>query len=324
MRRAARRWPARGRSAARRAPRGRRSRRRRARARRGRRAPCRTRPWPAATRSDRHAGRPRAPRAAGLERVAVADPDGRPRGRAVSAWRAPPSAATTQRAPARASRARRRRARRAVPTSPSARTIACMPAMLRRMPAGADADARLRAVPDPLDHPADPARPRRRRAQGRDPRGDGLRRVDPHGRGGRRGGRRRARPDREVAGLRGPDATTGPEPIVCLVSGPNRVDVARLAAVTGEPDIRRATAREANELTGFIIGGIPPIGHARPTARDHGPGPRPLPDRLGGGRPADRGLPGPAGDAADARQRDGRPDRRGRGRGRETADATPA
>ncbi len=57
---------------------------------------------------------------------------------------------------------------------------------------------------------------------------------------------------------------TGLEPIVCLVSGPNRVDVARLAAITAEPDIRRASAHEANELTGFTIGGIPPIGHARP------------------------------------------------------------
>jgi prolyl-tRNA editing enzyme YbaK/EbsC (Cys-tRNA(Pro) deacylase) len=54
------------------------------------------------------------------------------------------------------------------------------------------------------------------------------------------------------------------EPIICLVSGPNRVDLARLAAVTGERDIRRATAREANELTGFVIGGIPPIGHPHP------------------------------------------------------------
>lgn len=56
----------------------------------------------------------------------------------------------------------------------------------------------------------------------------------------------------------------GPEPIVCLVSGQNRVDVARLAAVTGEPEIRRATAREAHELVGFVIGGIPPIGFERP------------------------------------------------------------
>jgi prolyl-tRNA editing enzyme YbaK/EbsC (Cys-tRNA(Pro) deacylase) len=55
----------------------------------------------------------------------------------------------------------------------------------------------------------------------------------------------------------------GPEPIVVLVAGPDRVDLAALAAVTGRPDVRRATAREAAELTGFTIGGIPPIGHAR-------------------------------------------------------------
>jgi prolyl-tRNA editing enzyme YbaK/EbsC (Cys-tRNA(Pro) deacylase) len=54
------------------------------------------------------------------------------------------------------------------------------------------------------------------------------------------------------------------EPILCLVSGPNRVDLNRLAAVTGEPDVRRATANEARELTGFTIGGIPPFGHVRP------------------------------------------------------------
>ena len=56
----------------------------------------------------------------------------------------------------------------------------------------------------------------------------------------------------------------GLEPILCLVAGHNRVDLARLAAVTGEGDVRRATAREADELTGFSIGGIPPIGHTRP------------------------------------------------------------
>lgn len=56
----------------------------------------------------------------------------------------------------------------------------------------------------------------------------------------------------------------GPEPLLCLVSGPNRVDLARLAAVAGESEVRRATAREAHELTGFAIGGIPPIGHTRP------------------------------------------------------------
>jgi prolyl-tRNA editing enzyme YbaK/EbsC (Cys-tRNA(Pro) deacylase) len=56
----------------------------------------------------------------------------------------------------------------------------------------------------------------------------------------------------------------GPEPLLCLVAGHNRVDLARLAAVTGAGDVRRASAREAHDLTGFAIGGIPPIGHARP------------------------------------------------------------
>ena len=55
----------------------------------------------------------------------------------------------------------------------------------------------------------------------------------------------------------------GPEPLLCLVAGHNRVDVARLAAVSGSADVRRASAREAHDLTGFAIGGIPPIGHVR-------------------------------------------------------------
>jgi prolyl-tRNA editing enzyme YbaK/EbsC (Cys-tRNA(Pro) deacylase) len=53
------------------------------------------------------------------------------------------------------------------------------------------------------------------------------------------------------------------EAILCLVSGPNRVDLRRLAAVLANSDVRRATAREANDLTGFVIGGIPPFGHDR-------------------------------------------------------------
>jgi prolyl-tRNA editing enzyme YbaK/EbsC (Cys-tRNA(Pro) deacylase) len=60
-----------------------------------------------------------------------------------------------------------------------------------------------------------------------------------------------------------PRDEAGHEPVLCLVSGTNRVDVARLAAVVGEPAIRRATAREARDLTGFTIGGIPPVGHAQ-------------------------------------------------------------
>ena len=60
-----------------------------------------------------------------------------------------------------------------------------------------------------------------------------------------------------------PEEDAEPEPVLCLVSGPNRVDLGRLAAVLGRSDVRRANAREANDLTGFVIGGIPPFGHAR-------------------------------------------------------------
>ena len=51
--------------------------------------------------------------------------------------------------------------------------------------------------------------------------------------------------------------------LVCLVSGRNQVDLGLLNAVTGEVAMRRATAREARELTGYSIGGIPPFGHRR-------------------------------------------------------------
>ncbi|MDP8905690.1 MAG: YbaK/EbsC family protein [Chloroflexota bacterium] len=58
---------------------------------------------------------------------------------------------------------------------------------------------------------------------------------------------------------------------LALVSGANTVDPERLAAALGEPRVRRATAEEARQLTGFAIGGIPPFGHAEPlqTVMDH-------------------------------------------------------
>jgi prolyl-tRNA editing enzyme YbaK/EbsC (Cys-tRNA(Pro) deacylase) len=60
------------------------------------------------------------------------------------------------------------------------------------------------------------------------------------------------------------DRDEGPEPCLVLVSGVNRVDLSLLSAVLTEPRMRRATAIEAHELTGFSIGGIPPFGHVRP------------------------------------------------------------
>jgi prolyl-tRNA editing enzyme YbaK/EbsC (Cys-tRNA(Pro) deacylase) len=57
----------------------------------------------------------------------------------------------------------------------------------------------------------------------------------------------------------------GRDPVLALVSGANRLDTERLAAYLGRP-VRRAGADEVREATGFGIGGVPPIGHARPLA----------------------------------------------------------
>jgi prolyl-tRNA editing enzyme YbaK/EbsC (Cys-tRNA(Pro) deacylase) len=49
-------------------------------------------------------------------------------------------------------------------------------------------------------------------------------------------------------------------PIVCLVSGRNAVDTRLLAAVVGETAVRRSTAAEIRELTGYSAGSVPPFG----------------------------------------------------------------
>ncbi len=52
-------------------------------------------------------------------------------------------------------------------------------------------------------------------------------------------------------------------PVLLLVSGANRVDGALAEAAVGEP-LERPDARAVREVTGFAIGGIPPVGHASP------------------------------------------------------------
>jgi prolyl-tRNA editing enzyme YbaK/EbsC (Cys-tRNA(Pro) deacylase) len=53
----------------------------------------------------------------------------------------------------------------------------------------------------------------------------------------------------------------GDEPVLALTSGRNRVDTAKLAALCGSPDARKATADEVRAATGYAIGGTPPFGH---------------------------------------------------------------
>jgi prolyl-tRNA editing enzyme YbaK/EbsC (Cys-tRNA(Pro) deacylase) len=52
-------------------------------------------------------------------------------------------------------------------------------------------------------------------------------------------------------------------PVLALTAGPNRVDVAKLAAHVGAA-VRRAGADEVRAATGFAIGGTPPFGHPAP------------------------------------------------------------
>ncbi len=56
------------------------------------------------------------------------------------------------------------------------------------------------------------------------------------------------------------------QPVLVLVSGANRADETKLAALcnTTPQMVKRADAETAKAVTGFAIGGIPPFGHIAP------------------------------------------------------------
>lgn len=54
----------------------------------------------------------------------------------------------------------------------------------------------------------------------------------------------------------------GDEPVLVLVSGANQADERLLAALSGR-SVRRADADAVRALTGYAIGGVPPVGHPR-------------------------------------------------------------
>ncbi|MEX1178650.1 MAG: YbaK/EbsC family protein, partial [Nitriliruptor sp.] len=62
---------------------------------------------------------------------------------------------------------------------------------------------------------------------------------------------------------RGGDATYAGEerPVLVLTSGANRVDEHALAVVLGATSVRKADADEVRAVTGYAIGGTPPLGH---------------------------------------------------------------
>jgi prolyl-tRNA editing enzyme YbaK/EbsC (Cys-tRNA(Pro) deacylase) len=53
----------------------------------------------------------------------------------------------------------------------------------------------------------------------------------------------------------------GKRPVMIIASGVNRVNESRVAEIVGEP-IEKADAAYVREKTGFVIGGVPPMGHA--------------------------------------------------------------
>lgn len=54
------------------------------------------------------------------------------------------------------------------------------------------------------------------------------------------------------------------KPVVCLVSGSNRLDTERLSKATSATRIDRADANAVRDATGYAVGGVPPFGYGEP------------------------------------------------------------
>ena len=52
-------------------------------------------------------------------------------------------------------------------------------------------------------------------------------------------------------------------PVLVIASGPNRVNEKKIGELLGEP-IGKADADFVRQRTGFVIGGVPPVGHTEP------------------------------------------------------------
>ena len=68
-----------------------------------------------------------------------------------------------------------------------------------------------------------------------------------------------------VQGTERPDsASADPEPLLILTSGAHRVDTSKVADLLELDTVDMASADLVREATGFVIGGVAPIGHVRP------------------------------------------------------------
>ena len=55
------------------------------------------------------------------------------------------------------------------------------------------------------------------------------------------------------------------QPVLVIASGANRINEQRIQGVLGEP-IGKADAEYVRSHTGFVVGGVPPVGHAEKMA----------------------------------------------------------
>ena len=55
-------------------------------------------------------------------------------------------------------------------------------------------------------------------------------------------------------------------PVLVIASGAHRVDEAKVAALAGEADRQGRRRRSCASVTGYAIGGIPPLAHAQALA----------------------------------------------------------
>ena len=92
-------------------------------------------------------------------------------------------------------------------------------------------------------------------------------------------------------------------PLLVMASGAKRVDVARVGAVVGET-IGKADAEFVRAATGFVIGGVAPVGHVAPVRTLDRPHPARVRRDLGGGRSSAHRLPPHAGRARAHHRRD--------------------
>lgn len=53
------------------------------------------------------------------------------------------------------------------------------------------------------------------------------------------------------------------EPVLVIASGAHRVDVDKLQAILGRP-VRLADPDTVRDVTGYEVGGVPPLGHRQP------------------------------------------------------------